>query len=180
MIIIGSDPALSHGRLSSVANDVLDDLFLSRGACVISRWSVYIETIGVIVIERFSEFLEVMIVSGIFKSVVHKIKQGFHKGLSEPVIIDVVDSLVYMIIIHTAFSKKTVHVGIPFEISAIGVKGHDGTRSKGVILSSHFGKSIRKSIPGGVKKEVKKMSVLLEVGTKTFIDGEDDVAMFNI
>lgn len=79
----------------------------------------------------------------------------------------------------TAFRNEAVNVGIPFQVSAKGVKNHDKTGSKihGFVL---FEKHAGNNAVNSMKKAVKERAVIQEKSPELLINGKNTMPVGNI
>ena len=93
--------------------------------------------------------------------VFHFIKESGAEGVTKENIVKVMDITPETIITVATFRNEAVDVGIPFQISAKGMKDHDKTRSKiqGLIL---FEKHAGNNAVDSVEKAVEQRPVVKE------------------
>ena len=109
----------------------------------------------------------------------HFVEQGSTKSITKVCIVKMVDIPPETVITVTAFRNEAVNVGIPFQVSAKGVKNHDKTGSKihGFVL---FEKHAGNNAVNSKKKAVKERAVIQEKSPEQLINGKNTMPVGNI
>ena len=109
----------------------------------------------------------------------HFVQQGSAESIAKVCIVKMADIPPETVIAVTAFRNKAVNVGIPFQVSAKGVKNHDKTGSEihGFVL---FEKHAGNNAVNSMKKAVKEGAVIQEKIPELFVNGENTVAVRGI
>ena len=110
----------------------------------------------------------------------HLLDERAHEGFPEHFIIDVADMFVYVLLIHTAFSHKTVEMRVPDQRPSKCMEGDHDAGSEGVAFPAVLLERIHDGLPGRIEKEVEHISVLFEPLTEPVIDREYNMSMVNI
>ena len=108
--------------------------------------------------------------------VFHFIEESRAESIAEIVVVKVFYMTPETVITVTAFGKKAVNVGIPFEIAAKSMKDHDIAGSK-IFGMVQIKKHPRYNTGDGMKEAVQEGTVLKEKVAEIFINGKNAVAM---
>ena len=112
-------------------------------------------------------------------SMFHFIKESGAEGIAKELIVKIIDAAPETIITVATFRNEAVDVGIPFQISAKGMKDHDKTRSKihGLIpLEKHAGNNT----VDGVEETVEQCPVIKKELAEVLVNGKNTMAVSNI
>lgn len=111
--------------------------------------------------------------------VFHFIKEGGAEGVTKESIVEVADITPEAIVTVTTFRNEAMDVGVPFQISAKGMKDHDKTGSKiqGFIL---FEKHAGNNTVDSVEEAVEQCPVIKEEPAEVFVNGKDTMPVDNV
>ena len=167
--VIAVNAGSSNHRSSEITTDVFCDNFR-----VTFVWlSVDIESFFVFVVASGFLFFE----RGTYNSL-HFIKKSRAKSFAEESVIKVGNITPETVITVAAFRDKTVNMGIPFQISAEGMKNHNKSRSK----ISGFIEIVEHAIDhtgDRVEKAMKKIRGVQEKMPEIFINSKNTVPVLD-
>ena len=168
--IIFINPRSGDYRTAKITTDIFYDGFRVTfvGLCI------DIETVFMFPVAASLDFFE----RGT-DPVFHLIKEGGAEGITKESIAKVINITPEAIITVTTFRNEAMDVGVPFQISAKGMKNHDKTRSKiqGLILiEKHAGNNTVDS----VEEAVEQCPVIKEELSEVHINGKDTMAVGNV
>lgn len=104
------------------------------------------------------------------------LKKDFTERIAKEVVIKVFYRAPRRDVASTTFRDESMDMRIPFQVTSKGVKNTDKTRGK-IFGFIHFGKHTEDNIANGVKETVKEGSILEEIDTKFFRNGENTMTM---
>lgn len=156
------DPTLSHDGSAGIADDICRNRILA--ILLFHRWRMDIETIGIIAINLIDPLLELTQHSGLIGiEGLHLVQQAFHEGFAKHLIVDVGDGFIEVVLIHPAFGKETVNVGVPIKRSTKGMEGEDEAGFEGVFFPVHFIEGVKEGILDGFKQDMEEITISSEI-----------------
>lgn len=168
--IIFIDPRSDDYRTTKITTDIFNDGFRITfvGLCIdVETVLMFPVTASLDTFERGSN------------SVFHIIKESSAEGITKERIVKIIDTAPEAMITVSTFRNEAVDVGIPFQISAKGMKDHDKTWSKihGLIL---FEKHAGNNTVDSVEETVEQCPVIKKEEAEIFVNGKDTMAVGNV
>ena len=168
--IIFVNPGGGNNRTSQIAPNV----FYGGSGVAFSWLGIDIETVFVFPVTTGLNLFERRADPGF-----HFTQQCGAESIAEVGIVEVIDIAPETVTAVAAFGNQAVDMGVPFQISAKGVKDHDETGSKvhGLIL---FKKHTGDNAVYGMEETVKERTVIEEKLPELFINGKNTMTVGDI